>query len=172
MPTKRTPKSTNRPKRKKSRPAARKATRAATIAEYLARLAPETRSVITTMRAFVNTHIPAGYEEAMNWGVISWQVPLSRLPDTYNGHPLSYIGLGAQKNYNALYLLGEYGPQSPGPQGSLREAFAREGKKLDMGKACIRFRSPDDLALGALAASVSRISVDEYIARYRAVKRK
>src|SRR4249919_2724959 len=93
---------------KKSRPKA-KAARPSTVAAYLASLTPEKRVVIEEARALVHTHISKGYAEFMNWGVINWGIPLEEFSDTYNGQPLCYVALGAQKSYNSLYLMGAYG---------------------------------------------------------------
>src|SRR5689334_25390324 len=86
-----------------------KVARPTTVATYLASLTPEKRAVIEEARAFVRRHIPKGYAEFMNWGVINWGIPLEEFPNTYNGQPLSYVGLGAKKSYNSLYLMGMYG---------------------------------------------------------------
>ena len=85
-----------------------KAARPTTVAAYLASLSQERRAVIEEARALVDKHIHKGYAEFMNWGVINWGIPLKEFPDTYNGQPLCYIGLGAHKNYNTLYLMGAY----------------------------------------------------------------
>ena len=85
-----------------------KGARPIAVAAYLASLTPEKRAVIEEARAFVQTHIPKGYAEFMNWGVINWGIPLEEFPNTYNGQPLCYVGLGAQKSYNSLYLMGAY----------------------------------------------------------------
>src|SRR4051812_44427104 len=85
-----------------------KAARPATVAGYLASLTPERREVLEEARAFVHSHIPKGYAELMNWGVINWGIPLEEFSNTYNGQPLCYVGLAAQKNYNSLYLMGAY----------------------------------------------------------------
>src|SRR3954462_3008017 len=92
---------------KKSRPKA-KAARPTSVAAYLDSLAPEKRAEVKKARAFVRKHIPRGYAEFMNWGVINWGIPLEEFPHTYNGQPLCYVGLGALKNYNSLYLMGAY----------------------------------------------------------------
>ena len=105
----------------------------------------------------------------MNWGVISWQIPLSRFPDTYNGFPLTYVGLAAQKHYNSLYLMSVYGNKAQ--ETRLQQGFAREAKKLDMGKTCIHFQTEHDLALGVIRDLIARTSVDDYIAIYRSVPR-
>src|SRR4249919_4060314 len=98
----------SRPKAQSARPKA-KAARPTTVAAYLASLTPEKRAVIEEARAFVHRHIPKGYAEFMNWGVINWGIPLEEFPDTTNGQPLCYVGLGAKKSYNSLYLMGAYG---------------------------------------------------------------
>src|SRR5215207_690154 len=89
-----------------------KAARATTVAAYLASLTPEKRTVIEEARAFVQRHIPKGYAEFMNWGVINWGIPLEELSNTHNFQPLSYVGLAAQKNYNSLYLMGTHDSSS------------------------------------------------------------
>src|SRR4029078_11371084 len=85
-----------------------KAGRPTTVAGYLASLTPEQRTVIEEARAFVQRHIPKGYAEFMNWGVINWGIPLEEFSNTYNGPPLCYVGRGAHKSYNSLYLMGAY----------------------------------------------------------------
>src|SRR6059058_1963777 len=92
---------------RKSRSGA-KAARPTTVAAYLDSLTPEKRTVIEEARAFVLKHIPKGYAEFMNWGVINWGIPLEEFSDTYNGQPLCYVALGAHKSYNSLYLMGAY----------------------------------------------------------------
>src|SRR6187551_3086598 len=111
-----------------------KAGRPTTVAAYLDSLAPEKRSVIEEARAFVHEHIPDGYAEFMNWGVINWGIPLEEFSDTYNGQPLTYVGLGAHKSYNSLYLMGAYDSSSgeytsPFAQKLLVDAFRKAGKR-------------------------------------------
>jgi hypothetical protein len=97
-------------------------------------------------------------------------IPLSHYPATYNKQPLAYVSLAAQKNYVSLYLMGAYG--DPAQEKFLRDGFARAGKKLDMGKSCVRFRTPGDLPLDVIAASVASTPPEKFIARYEAVIRK
>ena len=78
--------------------------KATSPAAYLASLPPERRKVIAVVRAVVKKHLPAGYVETMNWGMLAYEVPLKRYPDTYNKQPLMYLALAAQKNNYALYL--------------------------------------------------------------------
>src|SRR6478736_5928783 len=136
---------------RKSRSTA-KAARPTTVAAYLDSLTPEKRAVIEEARAFVRKHLPKGYAEFMNWGVINWGIPLEDFSDTHNGQPLSYVGLGAQKNYNSLYLMGTFDAvsgeyTSPFSQKLLVDSFKKAGKRLDMGKCCLHFKELDDLEL-------------------------
>jgi hypothetical protein len=156
-------------------PSKTKAARATTVPAYLASLEPDKRAVIEEARAFVLQHLPKGYAEFMNWGVINWGIPLEQFPDTYNGQPLCYVGLGAQKRYNSLYLMGAYESSSgeyttPFPEKLLVEAFAKAGKRLDMGKCCLHFRKLGDLELTSVAQVIAMSTPKEYLAYYKRVK--
>src|SRR5918998_6950584 len=109
---------------------------AATVAEYLAELPPARRAVVAAVRDVVRGALPDGYVETMNWGMISYEIPLSRYPTTYNGRPLSYAALAAQKSHYALYLMGACA--DPAHAAALESAFAAAGKRMDMGKSCLR----------------------------------
>ncbi len=152
-----------------------KADRPTTVEGYLASLAPEKRKVIEEARAFVHKHIPKGYTEFMNWGVINWGIPLEEFSNTHNGQPLSYVGLGAQKNYNSLYLMGTHDSASgkytpPFDEKLLADAFKKAGKRLDMGKCCLHFRELGDLELTSVATVIVMSTPEEYIAYYKRVK--
>lgn len=138
--------------------------RARTVDEYLAGLAPDQRAVLSTVREVVLRNLPRGYRETVNWGMITYELPLERYPDTYNGQPLGYAALAAQKNYFALYLMGAYA--EPTVQAGLREGFGKAGKKLDMGKSCLRFRSLDDLPLDVIGRTIASTPPDRLIASY------
>ena len=116
-----------------------------TPAQYIASLPADRAKTIATVRALVNKHIPRGYDECLVWGTIGWTIPLSRYPDTYNKQPICYVALSSQKNYCSLYLMGAFWSASQLEQ--LKAAFKSAGKKLDMGKCCVHFESPDDLPL-------------------------
>jgi hypothetical protein len=151
------------------------AARPTTVSAYLASLTPEKRAVIEEARAFVHRHIPEGYTEFMNWGVINWGIPLEEFSDTHNGQPLCYVGLGAQKSYNSLYLMGTYDSStgkytSPFSEKLLVDAFKKAGKRLDMGKCCLHFRELDDLELTSVATVIAMSTPTEYIAYYKRVK--
>jgi hypothetical protein len=137
---------------------------AATVEQYLASLPPDRRAVVSTVRDLVRRNIPDGYVEAMAYGMIGWGVPLSRYPNTYNGQPLGYVALAAQKNYYALYLT--CANQDSADAQWLAEEFARAGKKMDMGKSCLRFKALDDLPLDAIGRFIARTSPEQFIAQY------
>jgi hypothetical protein len=108
--------------------------------------------------------MPAGYHEGIAWGAITWSVPLERYPDTYNGQPLGYVALAAQKRYYAVYLMGLYSDSEQDK--GFRARWLASGRKLDMGKSCLRFKRLDDLDLGLLAEVVASTPVDAFLATY------
>jgi len=139
---------------------------ATTAAQYLSEMEPDRAAVIGHVRDLVNAAMPQGYVEHVAWGMITWSIPLELYPDTYNGQPLAYAALAAQKNYYSLYL--NCGYTSPERTELLKAAFATAGKKLDMGKGCIRFRRAEDLAEDAIAAEIASTGPDEFIEIYEA----
>ena len=140
--------------------------KAKTVDEYLAELPEERRAVMSAVRELVNRHLPAGYVETMNWGMVSWEIPLSRYPTTYNKQPLSYAALAAQKQYYALYLTLCH--ENSAQDVALRNAYADAGMKLDMGKSCLRFKKPDDLLTEVIGRVIASTPVDTLIAQYEA----
>jgi len=141
---------------------------ATNVEAYLAELSPARREVVARMRALIHENLPQGYEETLAWGMLCYGIPLTRYPRTYNGQSLGYVALAAQKDKYSLYLMGAY--MDPARDKALRDAFAEQGLKLDMGKSCLRFKSLADLPLPALARSIAGMSVDEYIELYERVR--
>jgi len=142
--------------------------KATTVAAYLASLDPERRRVIAAVRKTIRAHLPKGYVESMNWGMIAYEIPLSRYPDTYNGQPLMFLALAAQKNNYALYVTSVYG--DPRLRAQMQAAFKDAGLELDMGKSCIRFKSLDQLPLDAIGPIIAQVPVEAYIKRYEAAR--
>lgn len=138
-----------------------------TVDEYLKSLPDDRREAIAKVRNVVKKNLPKGYRETVGYGMISYDVPLETFPDTYNGQPLCYIGLASQKNHMALYLLGCYG--NPEQEKFLADEFKKAGKKLDMGKSCLRFKKLDDLPLDTIAKVVASMPPDALIAKHEAV---
>ena len=143
---------------------------AATVEEYLGELSAERREAVEAVRAVAVANLPEGYVEAMNWGMISWEVPLERYPNTYNKRPLMYAALASQKNYMSLYLMCVYADDDD--KARFEERFRASGKRLDMGKSCVRFRRVEDLPLDLIADTIASTSVDEYIRRYEEARGK
>jgi hypothetical protein len=143
---------------------------AKTVPQYLASLPADRRKVVAAVRKVIRANLPAGYRETMNWGMINYEIPLSRYPKTYNGQPLCYAGLAAQKNNYALYLMSVYGDSEQAAR--LREQFRKAGKKLDMGKSCIRFRRLQDLPLDAIGRVIASTPVETHIERYEASRKR
>jgi len=143
---------------------------APTVSAYLASLPPERRKVVAAMRRLIRANLPNGYREAMNFGMISYEIPLTRYPKTHNGQPLVYVALAAQKHSYSLYLTCAYLDEARATR--LRIAHERAGKKLDMGKSCIRFNSPDALELDAIAAEIASTTPAQFIERYEASRAK
>lgn len=141
---------------------------ATTVASYLASLPEERRKVISKVRSVIRKALPRGYEEAMNYGMIAWQVPLKRYANTYNKQPLAYALLAAQKNNYVLHLPSVYG--DPALDRWWRERYQATGKRLDMGKGCVRFKRLEDLPLALVGECISKVTPEAFIARYEAVK--
>jgi len=141
---------------------------AGSVSEYLQHLNPDRRKAISAVRKVIRTHLPKGYEECMNWGMISYEIPLKRYAKTYNGQPLMYAALAAQKNYCSLYLMCAY--QDSNALKQLRKAFADSGLKLNMGKSCIRFREAGVLPLQSIGTLIEQTTPAEFIRLYETVR--
>ena len=139
-----------------------------TPTDYLASLPQDRREVISAVRDLILQYLPKGYEETINWGMLSYEVPLEVYPDTYNKKPLSYIALAAQKNYNSLYLMSVY--QDPADYQELMDAFAAIGVKPDIGKSCVRFKKLEQLPLETIARLIANTSVQEFVNATKALQ--
>jgi hypothetical protein len=141
----------------------------AAVTKFLAAQPPERRRELERVRDCIVRNLPRGYEEALAGKILAYQVPLATYPDTYNGQPLWYVGLAPQKHYLSLYLMCAYGSADHARR--LKEGFAAAGKKLDMGKSCIRFRKADDLALDVIGELVASIPMNRWIEIAKSAKR-
>jgi hypothetical protein len=143
--------------------------KAATVKEYLASLPGDRRAALSEVRDVILKGLDKGFEEGMQYGMIGYYVPHSLYPAGYHcdpKQPLPYAGLASQKNHLALYMMCLYS-DSKNQKWFLKE-WAKSGKKLDMGKSCIRFKKVEDLALGAIGAAMARVSAQDYIRNYEA----
>jgi hypothetical protein len=143
---------------------------AATTPEaYLDQLPADRRASMATVRDVIRANLPNGYEESIGSGMIVYGVPRTRfaLP---NEQALWYVALAAQKNYNSLYLMSVYAHEAH--QQRLRDACAKTGKKLDMGKSCIHFQDADDLPLDTIGELIASVPVDKWISIFKDSRRK
>ncbi|NEP83780.1 MAG: DUF1801 domain-containing protein [Okeania sp. SIO3B3] len=143
---------------------------ATTVADYLAELTPDQRTSLDSVRRTILDHLPAGYEEAMNGGMITYQVPLEVCPNTYNGKPLMYAALVAQKHHMSLYLMGVYSDE--GDRQTFETAYQATGKRLDMGKSCVRFKKLADLPLELIGNTIAALPMNEFVKRMDPMLRK
>jgi hypothetical protein len=134
---------------------------ATTVPQYLAELPDDRRGDVEIVRDLILENLPPGYVEVMRWGMITYEVPLETYPDTYNGKPLMFAALAAQKRHLALYLTNVAFVQ--GGEEAFRTAYLKTGKKLDMGRSCLRFKTAGDLATDVIAESIRSMPVDEFV---------
>ena len=132
-----------------------------TVNEYLKSLPEERRKAISTVRKVILKNLPIGFEESMNYGMISYQVPLSVYPNTYNKQPLMFAALASQKNYMSGHLMGIY--LSAESRAGFEAAYKASGKKLDAGKGCVRFKNLDDLPLDVIGEVIASITLKKYL---------
>ena len=144
--------------------------KATSVDEYLDELPAERRAVLRTLRAIVKKNLPKGYVESFEYGYPSYVIPLSTYPNTYNGQPMCYAAIAAQKSHYAVYLMCVY--QDAGLRKKLEDEFRKAGKKLDMGKSCLRFKQLEDVPLEAIGRAIAAVTPARYIAAYEQVKGK
>src|SRR5262245_9576392 len=148
------------------------AKRPTTVDEYLASLPSDRREAIQTVRAEINRRLPAGYREGMAYGMIGWCVPKELYPAGYPcdpSAPLPFAGLASQKSHMSLHLMPVYG--SPPLRERFEAAWKKTGKRLDMGKACIRFKRVEDVALDVIGDTVASIPVDTWVKQFEDARR-
>ena len=134
---------------------------AATVTEYLAGLPEDRRAALEAVRTLITAHLPTGFVESMNWGMIVYEVPLATYPDTYNGQPLAYAGLASQKNHMSVYLMGLYGSEPL--RAEFEDAYRATGKRMDIGKSCVRFKRLDDLPLDVVGHAIGAMTLEEFL---------
>jgi uncharacterized protein YdhG (YjbR/CyaY superfamily) len=147
------------------------ASAAKTVKQYLGALPPDRRAAIEVVRKTILEHLPKGYEETIAYGMLGYVVPLKLYPKGYLGKkdvPLPYASLASQKNYMALYLMSIYGDKET--EQWFVKAYKATGKKLDMGKSCIRFKTLEDLPLDVIGRAIAMTPAEKYIERYEAAR--
>ena len=137
---------------------------ATTVDQYLAELPDDRRAAIETVRDAIVANLPPCFHEGMNFGMIVYELPLETYPDTYNGQPLMYAALASQKNHMAVYLTAVYSDENS--RDAFLERYRATGKRLDMGKSCVRFRKLDDLPIDLIGDTIASMDVDTFIENY------
>lgn len=140
---------------------------ARTVNEYLASLPADRRAVVAAVRNLIRKNLRQGFEEGIQYGMIGYFVPHRLYPAGYHcdpQQPLPFAGIASQKHYLSLYLFCGYVNEAE--EAWFRKAWAKTGKKLNMGKSCVRFKRLDDLATDVVAAAIRRITVKKFVAAY------
>ena len=144
--------------------------KATSVRQYLKELPADRRAAIEAVRKIILANIDPLIEEGMQYGMIGYYIPHTVYPPGYHGdpkQPLPFICLASQKNYMSVYLGCVYG--SAERERWFREAWAKTGKKLDMGKSCVRFRKLEDVALDVIGEAIRRMSAQAFIKHYESV---
>ena len=140
------------------------------VNEYLSELDPAQKQEISKVRALIIKNLNKGFVESMNWGMISYEVPLKTFAETYNGKPLMYAALSAQKEHLSLYLTTMYA--DPEIKNWLAGQFEEAGLEMDEGKSCIRFKTTDDLPMDSIGKLINQTNVDQFVAYFKRSRRK
>ncbi len=136
--------------------------KASTVEEYLAGLPEDRRAAIQAVRKVILKNLPKGYEEVLQYGMLGYVVPLKVFPSGYlnrKNEPLPYICLASQKNYMSIYMMSVYGDA----EAEFRKEYKATGKRLDMGKCCVRFRKLEDLPLDVIGKAIARYPMKKWI---------
>ncbi len=141
---------------------------AQSVEAYLDELSAERRVPLSKLRELVLASLPDGYKEEMEWGMICYQVPLSLSGPTYNKKPLASVAIASQKNYISIYLLGIYASDQLTQE--FLERWQQSGKKLDMGKSCVRFKTLADADLETIAWACGLLNPSEFVSMYLAAR--
>lgn len=143
--------------------------KATTVAAYLKELPDDRRKAIKAIRKEIRAHLPKGYKEGMQYGMIGYFVPHRIYPAGYHcdpSQPLPYAHLASQKNHMAIYLFGMY--SNPEISDWFIQQWKLSGKKLDMGKSCVRFKKIEDVPLALIGQVIAKVPVKELIREYEA----
>lgn len=139
------------------------------VAHYLEQLPESQKEKVTRLRDLLKSTLePLGFEETMQYNMISYVVPYSLYPAGYHckpKQPLPFISLAGQKNYIAVYHLGIY--SDPVLLNWFQTRFYDlTGKSVDMGKSCIRLKGKLEIPYDLFQELALRITPDQWIATY------
>jgi hypothetical protein len=144
---------------------------ASTVEAYLAELPADRRAALEAVRSLLRANLDPGFEEVMQYGMITYVVPHRTYPAGYHCdpmQPLPLLSLASQKQHMAVYLMHLY--MDSKRLKKFEQAWAKSGKKLDMGKSCLRFKKVDDLATDILADTLADVTVGDYVALYESIR--
>ena len=135
---------------------------------YILRQPPERQQTLIRLREIFNAHLPAGFEETMQYGMITYVVPKSIYPAGYHvnpADPLPFLSLANQKNHIAVYHLGLYAKHD------LLEWFTAAYShldigKFDIGKSCIRLKNLSNIPYDLIGALCEKLTPEEFIFLY------
>jgi len=142
---------------------------AKTVAEYIENLHEDRKAAITQVRDVIVKNLPPGIVESMNYGMIVYQVPLAHYPDTYNKQPLMYAALASQKNHMAVYLTNIYSNERT--KLDFIAQYKATGKKMDIGKSCVRFKKLENLPLELIGKAIAATDMDTFILMAREARK-
>ena len=148
--------------------------KATSVEDYISQVPEDRKEALTKLREVINSNLPKGFEEGIQYGMIGYYVPHSLYPSGYHCTPeipLPFMSFASQKNSINLYHMGVYSINE------LHDWFVAEypkysKRKLDMGKSCIRFKKPEDIPYELIGELASKITVDEWITTYEATLKK
>ena len=138
--------------------------KAETVAEYIKTLPKERKDAVIKLRKVILKNLPKGYEESMQLGMIGYTVPLKSHSNTYNKQPLAYASIASQKNHMSIYLMNIYSDKKTANW--FVKEFKKTGKKLNMGKCCIRLKKIEDLPIELIGKAIAKKPVKEFIEKY------
>ena len=142
--------------------------KATTVEAYIAELPEDRKKAMSELRKVINKNLPKGFKEEMNYGNIGYVIPHSIYPAGYHCDPklpLPFMGIASQKNSINFYHMGIYA--DPKLLKWFTNAHAKASpKRLDMGKSCVRYKTPDDIPYKLLGELVAKITVDDWINLY------
>jgi hypothetical protein len=142
--------------------------KATTVPQYLDELPEDRKKAMTKLHKLIKKNLPKGFKEGMGYGMICYSVPHSIYPAGYHCNPalpLPFMSIASQKNFIAVYHMGVYG------EPKLKKWFvdAHEkatGKKVDMGKSCMRYKKAEDIPYDVIGELASKMTTDDWIGMY------
>ncbi|MFG0284621.1 MAG: DUF1801 domain-containing protein [Phycisphaerales bacterium JB039] len=144
-------------------------TKPTTVKQYLDALPPDRRAAIEAIRKVILDNLDPACEERIQYGMIGYCVPHSVYPAGYHcdpAQPLPFASIASQKGHMALYLCNIY--MDPAEAEWFRAAWTKGGRKLDMGKSCVRFKKLEDVPLDVVGKVIKRTSARKLIKLYEA----